>query len=292
MAYRIAFWGTRGSIPTPGPGTARYGGNTSCVTVEAPHGGDERLVILDAGTGIRPLGRELAERQNGALVADLLLTHTHWDHIQGLPFFAPFFGSGNTIRIWGPKQGEVELRTILRQQMHPVVFPVPIDQVAAELQVDHVEPGAFEIDGFTVAAFRLRHPGTTLAYRLTPRDGGASVAYVPDNELGTGGVYDVAPSWRSDFLRFLSDVDVLIHDAMYTPGELERHRGWGHSSYADAVTLARDAGIRRLVLFHHRPEHDDAAMDLLVRDARAACAGDATERLEVLAASEGMTLTL
>ncbi|MBI2071629.1 MAG: MBL fold metallo-hydrolase [Gemmatimonadetes bacterium] len=292
MAYRVTIWGARGSIPTPGPDTARYGGNTACVAVEGLGADQGCLVILDAGTGIRLLGGELV-RLGGKdpLSVDLLLSHTHWDHIQGLPFFAPFFGKGNCIRIWGAKQGEVDLEVILRQQMHPVVFPVPLDEVAAELTVEHVDAQSFEIDGFAVRAMRLRHPGNTLAYRLTPAGGGASMAYVTDNELGPGGDYGEPRSWRTDFVEFLRGVDVLIHDAMFTPDELEHHRGWGHSSFLEAVTLARDARVKRLVLFHHRPERDDAGMDGLVKQARAA-AKKTNASLEVMAATEGLQLTL
>lgn len=292
MRYRITFWGTRGSIPTPGPGTTRYGGNTPCLAVEGLDGDAESLVILDAGTGIRLLGAELLRRRpNDPVTVDLLLSHTHWDHIQGLPFFAPFFGRKNSVRIWGARQGEVDLEVVLRQQMHPVVFPVPLDEVAAELTVAHVSTEAFEIDGFAVRAMRLRHPGNTLAYHLTPRGGGASMAYVTDNELGSGGDYGEPRTWRSDFVRFLEGVDVLIHDAMFTPDELKRHRGWGHSSNHEAVALAAEAGVRRLVLFHHRPERDDAGMDALLQDARGA-AQAARRSLEVTAATEGMQLTL
>lgn len=223
------------------------------------------------------------------LQLDLLLSHTHWDHIQGLPFFAPFFSRKHQIRIWGPKQGDVDLEVILRQQMNPVVFPVPLDNLSAELSVRHVAPGEFDVDGFTVQAFRLRHPGNTLAFRLTPKGGGASMAYVTDNELGKGGNYDVGPKWRREFVSFLTGVDLLIHDGMYTPEELDRHRGWGHSSNVEAVELAVEAQVPRLVLFHHRPEHDDAALDRLLQVARETASSTG---LEVTAATEGMELTL
>jgi ribonuclease BN (tRNA processing enzyme) len=138
---------------------------------------------------------------------------------------------------------------------------------------------------------KLRHPGTTLGFRLTPAKGGPSLAYVTDNELGSGGHYEVATTWRKDFVAFLQGVDVLIHDAMYTPAELERHRGWGHSTYEEAVTLAQDAGAKRLVLFHHEPEHGDEMMDELLKSARGQ-AQKGGRALEVLAAQEGMELTL
>src|SRR5438874_10152518 len=155
MAYTVTFWGTRGSIPTPGAHTARYGGNTPCVAVEGTGGGGPgndhgQLVILDAGTGIRALGRELVERQNGAVQAEILLSHAHWDHIQGLPHFKPFFSPGNAVRIWGSRQGTTSPEAILRHQMDPPVFPIPLDPLSARLPYGRVEP-----DGgmFTPARF-------------------------------------------------------------------------------------------------------------------------------------------
>lgn len=288
MTYRVTFWGTRGSIPTPGPLTARYGGNTPCVAVEGAGG---HLVILDAGTGIRALGLQLVERQNGAIRAEILLTHAHWDHIQGLPYFKPFFGAGNAVRIWGSRQGTTSLEAILRQQMDPAVFPVPLDALSAALTVQEVGPGEFTVGEFRVRAMKLRHPGTTLGYRLTPLSGGASLAYVTDNELGAGGHYPTKASWRKEFVAFLSGVDVLVHDAMYTPEELETHRGWGHSTYEEAVGLATEAKARRLVLFHHEPEHGDDVMDEVLAAARKLAQTGGCPA-EILAAAEGMQLTL
>ncbi len=289
-AYTVTFWGTRGSIPTPGVHTARYGGNTPCVAVEDAGG---HLVILDAGTGIRALGLNLVERQNGAVKAEILLSHAHWDHIQGLPHFKPFFAPGNAVRIWGSRQGTTSLEAILRQQMDPAVFPVPLDALSATLTVEQVEPGAseFQVGRFQVRAIRLRHPGTTLGYRLTPAGGGPSMAYVTDNELGAGGHYTTTASWRKEFVAFLSGVDLLIHDAMYSPPELEQHRGWGHSTFEEAVALGAEARLRRLALFHHEPEHGDAEIDALLAAAR-----KHAQQLggpgEILAAQEGMQLTL
>ncbi|HXF94927.1 MAG TPA: MBL fold metallo-hydrolase [Gemmatimonadales bacterium] len=288
MAYTVTFWGTRGSIPTPGAHTARYGGNTPCVAVG---GAGSQLVILDAGTGIRALGNHLVERQNGAVNAEILLSHAHWDHIQGLPHFKPFFAPGNSVRIWGSRQGGTSLEAILRQQMDPAVFPVPLDALSARLTVQHVEPGEFTIGGFRVRAMRLRHPGTTLGYRLTPVAGGPGMAYVTDNELGEGPDYGTPASWRDEFVRFLDGVELLIHDAMYTPEELVTHRGWGHSTFEEAVAVAADAGARRLVLFHHEPEHGDDVVDGLLDQARR-LAHQRGRPAEVVAAQEGMTLTL
>ncbi len=288
MGYKVTFWGTRGSIPTPGAHTARYGGNTSCVAVS---GQPDQLVIFDAGSGIRPLGRELSRVANGPLNLDILLSHTHWDHIQGLPFFQPLNTKGNSVRIFGAPQGGVPLERILDRQMDPVVFPVPLKALAADLKITEVGSGSFEIDGFRVEAFRLRHPGTTLGYKLVPVSGGRTMAYVTDNELGPGGVYDVPVNWRDQFVRFLGGVDTLIHDGMYSEAMIESRAGWGHSSPEQAVSLARDAGCRRLVLFHHEPEHDDGAIDALLVGARSNAAVHAPG-LAVDAAMEGMALTL
>ncbi len=289
-AYTVTFWGTRGSIPTPGAHTARYGGNTPCVAVESARG---ELLILDAGTGIRALGLKLVEAQNGAVNAEILLSHAHWDHIQGLPHFKPFFAPGNRVRIWGSRQGTASLEAILRQQMDPAVFPVPLDALSAKLTVQQVDAGEFTVGAFRVQAMRLRHPGTTLGFRLTPAVGGPSIAYVTDNELGSGGTYSTPDTWRKDFVAFLKGVDVLIHDAMYTPEELQTHRGWGHSTFEEAVAVAAAARAERLVLFHHEPEHSDGAIDELLAAARQqARLGGPARPVEVLAAHEGMKLTL
>ena len=291
MALTVTFWGVRGSIPAPGQATVRYGGNTPCVSVERDDLDGAQILVFDAGTGIRQLGNKLVERANGKLRIDLLLSHTHWDHIQGLPFFTPLFDRGNTARILGPKQGNVNLERILTEQMNQVVFPVPLKGLAAQLDVEHVEEGEFAVDGFAVGAMRLRHPANTLGYRLEPGGGGPKLAYLSDNELGTGGEYDVKPSWREDIVRFLNGTDILVHDAMYAPEQLERFRGWGHSSYDEAVALAAKDGVKQLVLFHHRPEHDDGTIDAVVEKAQAAAA-KLDDRLEVSAAAEGQQLKL
>ena len=288
MTYTVRFWGTRGSIPTPGAHTARYGGNTSCVAVS---GLPEQLVILDAGSGIRLLGRELSRVATGAMNLDILLSHTHWDHIQGLPFFQPLNTKGNAVRIYGAAQAGVPLEEILDRQMDPVVFPVPLKALAADLRITEVSHGSFEIDGFLVEAFRLRHPGTTLGYKLVPAKGGQTIAYLTDNELGPGGSYGVSPDWRAELVRFLGGVDTLIHDGMYSEAMIESRAGWGHSTPEQAVGLACEARCRRLVLFHHEPENDDAAIDALLAGARSHAAAYAPG-LIVDAAMEGMTLTL
>jgi phosphoribosyl 1,2-cyclic phosphodiesterase len=288
VTYDVTFWGTRGSIPTPGPETARYGGNTACISLA---GADGRLVILDAGSGLRPLGHELMKQRKGSLAADILLSHTHWDHIQGLPFFKPLSSRQTSVCIYGAAQEGVPLKEILGRQMDPMVFPVPLNALAASLTVVEIEQGDFEIDGFRICAFRLRHPGTTLGYRLLPSAGEREIAYVTDNELGPGGNYEVPPDWRARMIEFVEGADTLIHDAMYLDQIIQARAGWGHSTPRQAVELARDGRCRRLILFHHEPEHDDGAIDRLLADTREH-AGRVAPGLQVDAAAEGMRFTI
>jgi len=287
VEHALTFWGTRGSIPTPGPRTARYGGNTPCIGIT---GGDGNIIVLDAGSGLRPLGAMLMAHR-GPMVAHLLLSHTHWDHIQGFPFFKPLGVPGNELHIYGAAQEGVALEEILRRQMEPTVFPVPLSALAATLVVTPIAEGAFEVDGFKVDAFRLRHPGTTLGYRLTPKNGGREIAYLTDNELGPGGTYSVRANWRSALIEFLGGVDTLIHDAMYSESVIAARAGWGHSTPKEAIDLAVEAQCRRLVLFHHDPECDDDAVDRRLHDARTYGAAR-SPKLEIDAAAEGHCFTL
>jgi ribonuclease BN (tRNA processing enzyme) len=230
-------------------------------------------------------------RRDGAISADILISHTHWDHIQGLPFFKPLSASGNSFCIHGAAQEGVALEEILRRQMDPMVFPVPLGALAAAIHVKEIAEGEIALSGFTARAFRLRHPGTTLGFRLTPVDGGREFAYVTDNELADGARYPVGPDWRRRLVQFLSGADTLIHDAMYAEQIALARRGWGHSTPRQAVTLAAEAGCRRVILFHHEPEHDDEALDRLLDDTRAFAARTASG-LEVDAAAEGMEFPL
>jgi phosphoribosyl 1,2-cyclic phosphodiesterase len=288
MSLTITFWGTRGSIPSPGPSTVRYGGNTPCVELRTEDGW---LVILDAGTGIRELGRTLLERGDGRPIAgDIFLTHAHWDHIQGIPFFAPLFRKGNRFTIWGSRSLPTSIDRVVRDQMSPVVFPVSFEELQARIDFRELSAERCGGNGYEVAAHAVRHPGGALGYRFTTGNAdGRALVYVSDNELSADARYDDTPGWRESLVEFVRGASVLVHDTMYTADEYRSFIGWGHSTHEQAVELALDADVERLVLFHHRPERSDADVDRCVEKCRAIVAGRG-RRLEVLAAAEGLTL--
>ena len=292
MPLTVQFWGTRGSIPSPGPTTVRYGGNTPCVELRTEDGW---LVILDAGTGIRELGRSLLERANGAPIAgDIFLTHAHWDHIQGIPFFAPLFRKGNHFTIWGSKSLQTSIDRVVRDQMSPVVFPVTFEELQARIDFQELGEEQSQGIGYEVSAMAVRHPGGALGYRftegITPGNvGHRGLVYVSDNELSPLAKYDDDPGWRQRFVEFARGAAVLVHDTMFTDDEYDAFVGWGHSTYTDAVEFALEAEVERLVLFHHRPERTDDEVDRCLAACRALIASRGS-RLEVIAAAEGMSL--
>ena len=288
MSLTLTFWGTRGSIPSPGPSTVRYGGNTPCLELRTAEGW---LIILDAGTGIRELGRSLLSRGNGEPIAgDIFLTHAHWDHIQGIPFFAPLFRKGNRFTIWGSKSLQTSIDRVVRDQMSPVVFPVSFEELQARIDFQELAEERRQGTGYEVAAMGVRHPGGALGYRFsTGNADGRALVYVSDNELSPEARYDDAPGWREKLVAFARGASVLVHDTMYTAEEYRSFVGWGHSTHEQAVELALDADVERLVLFHHRPERTDDEVDRCVESCRAIVARRG-RHLEVLAAAEGMTL--
>ncbi len=278
-ALRATCWGTRGSIPSPGPATVRFGGNTSCLEVRTR---DDRCLIFDAGTGIHVLGRRLALGTE-PVHAELFLSHFHWDHIQGMPFFGPLYDARTRLRIHGAPQNGVDVRTLFASQMTPTHFPVPYEALAATLEYSHLDAAPWERDGVRVHALRVRHAGNTFGFRIDA--GGVSLAYIPDNELA-GGAYPVGHDWHARLVEFLRGVDLLFHDAMLTDEEYPRRVGWGHSTFRQAVALAEEAGARRLFLFHHAPERTDDALRGILSELRED-ADRRGSRLELGVAAEG-----
>jgi phosphoribosyl 1,2-cyclic phosphodiesterase len=295
---RLKFWGTRGSISVPGPGTLRYGGNTTCVEVRA----DGEIIVLDAGSGIRSLGIAL-EREFGAqpIKLSLLVTHAHWDHIQGLPFFAPAYEKKNEIRVRGYDGVDTTFGEIMAEPMKAPFFPIAMRELSAKIDIEKLTEMEFSVGKVQVRARFVNHPGVCAGYRLLTSAG--SLAFLPDHEpyrfLHSAKSNDMTPEQakntateeRSSLVEFLKGSDILILDAQYTDAEYETHVGWGHGSVSSAVSLALDAEVRRLLLFHHAPSHDDAMVDAMVDEARRLIR-ESGKDLEVDGAREGEELVL
>ncbi len=271
---KIRFWGTRGSIPTPGQRTVRYGGNTACVEVRD---GSGALLILDAGTGLRELGLQIAQNGKSSLDIDLFISHLHWDHIQGIPFFRPAYDPKNHLRIYAPVHPQ-PLKDLLGMGMDDPFFPVDLDAIPAKIDMDEMPSGGTKtVGGFTVRATKIHHPAPSLAYRVEADD--AAVVYATDTEDPFSGA-------ENPVIELAAGADVLVHDAQYLDDDYKR--GWGHSTVATAVDVAVRANVKRLVLYHHDPDRTDDMLDKIGADAQRL----ARERgsIEVLVAYEGMEL--
>jgi phosphoribosyl 1,2-cyclic phosphodiesterase len=297
---RITFWGTRGSLPSPGKQTVRYGGNTPCIEVRLD---DNRLMILDAGTGIHNLGNELLEKGE-RLDTYLFISHPHLDHIQGFPFFAPIYKDGHEVTIVGVETEKVTLRKMITDLMNKVYFPIHMDELKAKINFRKVGEEEFTVYNATIKTIFVNHPTFSLGYRFTHN--GKSFAYISDNEpfdrsnnfmkngiepwilekyLGTPG----DPNQR--IYDFVQNADVLIHDATYTPEEYRKHVGWGHSHYLFPLEVAARGNVRKLVLFHHNPSHSDDKVDEILQK----CKHEIRSRqyaFECVAAAEGMILNI
>jgi phosphoribosyl 1,2-cyclic phosphodiesterase len=274
-------WGCRGSLPTPGEETVRYGGNTSCVEVRS---GDDVVLILDAGTGIRRLGEKL----DPALQIHVLLTHLHLDHLEGLRFFAPIWEEGREIHIWGPPSPVHSLQERISRSFSPPLFPVDLADIPARIVFHDVPEEAWSLGDVRILALAVSHPGSTVGYRLEAARG--SLAFIPDHEPVLGvELAELAPDWISGY-ALAAGVDVLLHDAQFTEDEYLERVGWGHSSVAHAVGFARKADVGRLVLFHHDPDRSDAAVERLTE--RASELWDGQGKSDPEPAREGMTIEI
>jgi phosphoribosyl 1,2-cyclic phosphodiesterase/CheY-like chemotaxis protein len=283
----VRFFGTRGSIATPGSHTLRYGGNTSCVEVRTNSG---TLIVLDMGTGAAALGRELMAR-SGPLCGHILISHTHWDHIQGVPFFAPLFVAGNEWDIYAPRGFRQSLRETLAGQMQYTYFPVGLEQLGATIRYHDLVEGQLRIGDVEVTSRYLNHPALTLGYRLEAD--GVALVYACDHEPHSralaAGVADISGEDRRH-AEFLADADLVVHDAQYLASEYPQKVGWGHSTIEYALAVARFAGARQLALTHHDPMRGDAAIDDLVDSLRSESLHAAGPY--VFAAAEGQKVEL
>lgn len=257
----LRLWGTRGSLATPGAETARYGGNTSCVSVR---GKDGTVLVLDAGTGIRGLGKTI---DASVRRIDILLTHLHMDHIQGLGFFAPLYRSDMQISMWGPVSSNIGLRERLMRYLSPPLFPVSMRELPCMITLHEVPCGEVQIGEFRVSSALVCHPGPTVGYRIADSQGSV-LTYLPDHEpaLGPLPFPSLSRGWTSGG-ALAADADLLIHDSQYTADEYADHVGWGHSSLKHSLDFAKLAGVKHLVPFHHDPGHTDADIDRLMAEA-------------------------
>jgi phosphoribosyl 1,2-cyclic phosphodiesterase len=292
---KVRFWGTRGSIATPGPSTMRYGGNTSCVELRTGN----HIIVFDAGTGMRELGNHLLkEFSSQPLTIHVFISHTHWDHIQGFPFFLPAYEPQNTVHLYGPPGRDKSLDKILTIQMDSDYFPVELGAMSPNIHIHEMREDV-TIDDLTVRHFYLNHPALCLAYRVS--DGQTNVVYATDNEPYQGTLFRQAqnPATASDFptyldekfVDFLSHADLLIGEAQYTTEEYKEKRGWGHSPLESVVRFAVQANVKKFALFHHDPMHDDDFVDGMVQEAKQ-LTGLYNGATECVGAREGLEIVL
>lgn len=253
---RATVWGSRGSLATSGPDQVRYGGQTSCVEVRTS---DDEVIILDAGTGIRPLGAHLQAEGVGRV--HLFLSHLHLDHLQGLAFFGPLWQPGSELHVWGPPSSTKSLEERIGAYMGEPLFPVNVSDVPCTAYFHDADEDGVQVGSATVYGAAVAHRGPTIGYRI--EDGGSSLAYLPDHEPAIGGdLRRQSLLWISGY-GLAAGADVLFHDGQYTEQQYPLHVGWGHSSTEHVVTFARRAGVQQLVLFHHDPRHTDDELDVI-----------------------------
>ena len=278
---RVTIWGCRGSLPAPGASKLRYGGDTSCVEVTLDDG---TLLVFDAGTGIREFG---SQRCKDVREIHLLLTHLHMDHVEGFPFFSLVWTPDVQLHVWGPPSPMLSLKERLAKYMSPPLFPIDLHDVPSKCEFHDLPAGPWTIGSATITAMAVEHPGPTVGFRIEAD--GTSLAYIPDHEPAVLGDFRTeTPDWIDGF-ALAEGVDVLMHDAQYTPDEYSTKRGWGHSSFEDAVAYAKVTGAKQLLLFHHDPTHDDDTLEVMEQHARDLWGPDGTP--PKLAAT-GMTLEL
>jgi len=283
----IRFWGTRGSIAAPVPLTQRYGGNTPCVEVRV----GDLLIILDCGTGIQPLGNSLLKEFKGKPIeGHIFIGHTHWDHIQGFPFFTPLYIPGNAFKVYGLPRLMSSFEAAMRNLMSPDFFPVSFDELGCKPKIVELD-GPVQLGPVKISYHFLNHPGVTVGYRLQGPDW--AVVYLSDHEpygkLNEKGAF--SDKADAEVAEFAKDCDVLICEAQYSAEEYRAKKSWGHSTFEDVIDLAAKARCKRLALFHHDPSHSDEMMDRFVEECRGHVR-KAGQHLDCFGAQEGMELSL
>lgn len=254
---KATIWGTRGSLPAPGPANNHFGGNTSCVQLEH----DGSIIILDAGSGIRALGAAIPP---GGSRIDILLTHLHLDHIMGLGFFRPLYTPHIKVNIWGPACQRESLQCRLARLLSPPLFPIRLQELPCQLELFEIGQSEFQIGGLTIKSEYVCHPGPTLGFRI--EDGENVLAYLPDHEPKLGSAnFPNEPEWTSGF-NLAQGADLLFHDAQYTPEEYVPRVGWGHSTVKDTLAFAKMTGVKKVLLFHHDPSHSDEKLRGMLED--------------------------
>ena len=297
---RVKFWGTRGTRPTPGRDTLRFGGNTACVEVRTS---TDELIIIDSGSGICELGNELT----GPVHAHLLISHTHWDHIQGFPFFGPNFTPGSRLTVIGPKGSMKSLQSAFADQMDPVYFPLSMDQMPVELEFKEMAPGeTFEAAGVKVTTHTMHHPIATFGYRL--EEDGRTFVFATDQEPWSDAdeldekvralkdegrpAAEIEALWPRQYIEWCRGADLLVHDAQYSAEEYRTHVGWGHSSFDYALLVARQAQARQLAFYHHDPMHSDHQIEAMVEEALGSESHRKHRGLIAFPAAEGQEIVL
>lgn len=252
----MTFWGVRGTLPKTGEGALRYGGNTSCVTLEFPN---QQLFIFDGGSGIKELGSKLLKEKKKRINAKLFISHPHWDHINAIPFFAPLYMQGNEFEILGAKQGDITMRELISAQMDGVYFPITLTEFSARTYFRNLEEGTHEVAGIEVQTKLLAHPGRALGYRVNYN--GRSICYITDQELYLDDSDFFDAHYEKTMSDFIRGADVLITDTTYTDEEYKTKVNWGHSCVSKVCELAHKGDVKELYLFHHDPDQDDDAID-------------------------------
>ncbi len=278
---KITFWGVRGSLPVPGSSTVKYGGNTPCLEINVSC---DCVLIIDAGTGIMGLGNKLVKEYQGkSMTGHILISHTHWDHIQGFPFFAPVFQKGHNLKMYGMKQASISFGDLLGGQMRHQYFPVNLESLVSCPEFNELLPGEKIVlkngkDKINVKTASLNHPGGGLAFRI--ECGGKTFSYICDTEQLNGEL-------NNYLINFAENSDVMVHDSMYTPEELStgNFNGWGHSSWKETMEIAESANVKRPVIFHHHPERTDNELDTILEKAKEI-------NPDVIVAREGLTISV